>query len=175
MKIDSLSRVLTLGLLSFIILPAFSQAKTHKTTYGWLEKVVLYPNKASLIAKLDSGAKSASLYAKDISYFQQDDLPWVTFTVPINDGKEKLTFKKPLVGISKIKLRAIARNSLNRTHTKRPVVAMTVCLGNEKKVLNINLADRQRFLYPMLLGRDAINQFNGKIDPKKKFLYQPLC
>ncbi|MEN8720357.1 MAG: RimK/LysX family protein, partial [Oceanococcaceae bacterium] len=39
---------------------------------GWVEKVRLLPGEIPLKAKLDTGAKTSSLHAEDISLFERD-------------------------------------------------------------------------------------------------------
>jgi len=35
--------------------------------------------------------------------------------------------------------------------------------------IKVNLTNRKRFIYPLLLGRDAIIAFNGAVDPALTF------
>jgi len=42
-------------------------------------------------------------------------------------------------------------------------------------VIEVNLIDRSRFLYPMLIGRDAIIAYNALIDPSKRNLQKDTC
>ena len=46
---------------------------------------------------------------------------------------------------------------------------MRVKLGSEERVIRVNLTNRKRFIYPLLLGREAIIAFNGIIDPSLKY------
>ena len=53
---------------------------------------------------------------------------------------------------------------------KRPMVLLLMQLGSEQKMIEVNLANREHFIYPLLLGRTAIISFNVMIDPSKVFL-----
>ncbi len=46
---------------------------------------------------------------------------------------------------------------------------MRIKLGNDEKTIRVNLTNRKRFIYPLLLGREAIIAFNGTIDPSLKY------
>ena len=57
---------------------------------------------------------------------------------------------------------------------ERPVVKMRVCLGTVMTDAEVNLAERRRLSYRMLLGRDLLA---GRflVDPGEDFLTQPFC
>jgi hypothetical protein len=144
-------------------------AAESKTIYGFIEKVTLAPQNLTLSAKLDTGAKSASLYARDIKEITQNDKTYLTFTVPTKQGD--IVFKQELVGDVLIKMRALEKKSniKKKVHMRRPVVIIPMKLGNKLAYIRVNLANRKNFNYPLLLGRDAIIQFSGIIDPALKF------
>ncbi len=52
---------------------------------------------------------------------------------------------------------------------RRPVVWMKIKLGDKEETIRVNLTDRSRFIYPLLLGRQAIVAFNGIVDPSVKY------
>ena len=62
-----------------------------------------------------------------------------------------------------------SRTKLIRQSIKRPVVLMAVKLGNQTKTIRVNLTNRKHFIYPMLLGREAIVAFNGIINPYQRY------
>ena len=49
------------------------------------------------------------------------------------------------------------------------MVLMNVQIGEKKRKIPVNLANRKRFIYPLLLGRDAIIDFDGLVDSNLKF------
>ena len=55
------------------------------------------------------------------------------------------------------------------THSARPMVMMSIKMGNKTRDIRVNLANRQRFVYPLLLGREAIRAFDGLVDPSRKY------
>ena len=72
---------------------------------GWLEMVVLHPWQIKLKAKLDSGAKTSSIHADNLAYFERDDKTWVRFDLPKGRGKKAViqTIEIPLLRKVKIK------------------------------------------------------------------------
>jgi hypothetical protein len=51
------------------------------TTNGYVEKVMLLPDKIVLNAKLDTGAATSSLNVKHIKYLQKNGQQWVAFDI----------------------------------------------------------------------------------------------
>jgi hypothetical protein len=141
--------------------------------YGYVEKVSFPGKNLTLSAKLDTGAKSASLNATNITEMMQNGVPYLRFTVPTKNGD--YTFEGEYKGRVKIKVRAGENGSEVVPHApiKRPVVLLNLQLGDQTKAIKVNLTNRKRFLYPLLLGRDAIIAFNGAVDPAVTFTLKP--
>ena len=154
-------RLLTIFLMSLLIFTGQSIAST-KTTYGYIEKATLVDQNITLSAKLDTGAKSSSLHAVDIKKEKINGKTYLRFTVPNQGGKA--TFLCEYFGKVSIKARA-----QEIEHIKRPVVWMKIKLGGQEKTIRVNLTNRANFIYPLLLGRQAIVAFNGLVDPSIKY------
>lgn len=158
------------SLIILLLFSGYSMSADTKIIYGYVEKATLVDKGMILSAKLDTGAKSASLSAINIRETVQNGKTYLTFTVP---GKqESMDFTAEYLGKVRIKVRA-GENALPQNKTapiKRPVVAMTLQIGNQIHKIPVNLTNRKRFNYPLLLGRDAIIAFNGLIDPSHAFL-----
>ena len=144
-------------------------ANPDKTIYGYVEKVTLLDKNLMLRAKLDTGAKSASLNAVDISEIEVKGIPFLQFSVPTKEGL--VVFQSEYIGRVKIKPRVGEPHHESQKHVpiRRPVVLMNIKLGDKVRAVLVNLTNRKRFNYPLLLGRDAINDFNGVIDPSQAF------
>ena len=144
-------------------------AKNEVQTYGYVEKATLVDKNVTLSAKLDTGAKSASLNATEISEISVDGVPYLRFTVPTKTGD--FAFECQYIGKVKIKVRAneVSSGPLASKPIKRPVVLLNVKLGDKVRAIRVNLTNRKRFLYPLLLGRDAIIAFNGAVNPALTF------
>ena len=61
-------------------------AKSNLETYGYIEKATLIDNDLTVSAKLDTGAKSASLNATHIKEVTKNEKHYLTFIVPSRQG-----------------------------------------------------------------------------------------
>ncbi len=77
-------------------------AKDMPERAGWVEEVLITPGSLRLNAKLDTGAKSSSLHAENLSSFSRDGAPWVKFDVIDEEGKP-VSFERKVHRIGKIK------------------------------------------------------------------------
>ncbi|MCJ8167834.1 retropepsin-like aspartic peptidase RloA [Atopomonas sediminilitoris] len=152
-------------------------AAAEKTIYGLNEYVGL-PNLDLLVAaKLDTGAKTASLSATDIERFKRDGESWVRFYLAIDDAHEH-PIELPLARISKIKRRAGDYDPEEdaKTYTARPVIELDMCMGGQVRLIEVNLTDRSTFQYPLLIGSEALKNFDALIDPSLKYSAgKPAC
>lgn len=133
---------------------------------GWLERVILSPQKLVFTAKLDTGAKHTSLNASDIEVFDHDGGRWVRFSVTDRKGRSAL-FERPLVRMAQVKLRDEGLQS-------RPVVYMEICLGRFRRTAEVNLVDRSYFNYQMLIGRSFLKT-GVAVDASRTFVTRPHC
>ena len=161
-----LMRVLCLLVVFFSEL---SMADNQKVVYGYIEKVILIDKQLPISAKLDTGAKSASLNARAIREVSIDGKPYLRFIVPSKNGDKEFTCE--YIGEVNIKIRAGESHiaPISKTAIRRPMVRMKIQLGNQIREIRINLTNRKRFNYPLLLGREALINFNGVVDPARKF------
>ncbi|UTN77268.1 ATP-dependent zinc protease [Pseudomonas aeruginosa] len=106
---------------------SFSSASCHAATehWGWIEQSWLMPERMQAKAKLDTGALTSSLDARNIHRYRKDGERWVRFDVvlPTADSKApvSVTFERKVLRL--IKVRGAGGSD------SRPVVAMDICLG----------------------------------------------
>ncbi|MBM3107044.1 ATP-dependent zinc protease [Pseudomonas sp. P66] len=162
-------------LLSLFLLPALGQA-AEKTVYGLNEYARLADIDLEVAAKLDTGAKTASLSARDIKRFKRNGESWVRFYLAI-DAAHAHPIERPLARVSKIKRRAGDYNpDEGKAYTARPVIEMNICMGTAKRVIEVNLTDRSAFQYPLLIGSEALKHFDALVDPSLKYAAgKPAC
>jgi hypothetical protein len=162
-------RGMTLIFLFCALLAGNAMANHDKVVLGFIEKVTLVDNDLVLSAKLDTGAKSASLNATKITKIEKNNKPYLKFIVPSKAGD--MSFTCEYVGTVNIKIRSDEKaiSPLVKASIDRPVVLMRLKLGNEERIVRVNLTNRKRFVYPLLLGREAIIAFNSIIDPSLKY------
>ncbi len=103
----------------------------------------------SFPVKLDTGADVSSINAKNIKQFKKNSKDMVSFTYE-NDSGLKKEFTKPVVDVMRIKAKKGEKANV------RPVVEMHVKLGELEKKIRVNLQDRSRFHYSMILGKNFL-------------------
>ncbi|MCP9338836.1 retropepsin-like aspartic peptidase RloA [Stutzerimonas xanthomarina] len=155
-------------LLCFLSAPFWAQAD-EKTIYGLNEHVALPDFGLEVPAKLDTGAQTASLSARDIERFKRNGKNWVRFYLAIDEAHDR-PIELPLQRISKIKRRAGDFDpEEEKTYTPRPVVELNLCMGKAKRSIEVNLTDRSAFQYPLLIGSEALARFGALVDPGLKY------
>lgn len=137
-----------------------------KQIVGRIEKVKICPENILFRAKLDTGADHSSIDASDITEFERDGEKWVRFKV-VNFRGQKRTIEKRLVRYAKIKRKILKP-------VERPVIRLSICLGNHFKEVEFNLTDRSGFSYKMLIGCSFLEGV-CLVDPGKEFLSEPAC
>lgn len=171
-------RISTPLLFCCLALPAATlAADADKAIFGLNEYAQLPELELKLPAKLDTGAQTASLSARNVERFRRDGEAWVRFNIAV-DGAPEQTLERPLARISRIKRRAGDYNPEqdNKSYTARPVVEMDVCLGNRLRRIEVNLTDRSAFEYPLLIGSTALSEFGALVDPSLTYVAgQPGC
>ncbi|MFJ4432973.1 ATP-dependent zinc protease [Pseudomonas sp. NPDC089395] len=155
-----------LALLSLLALPVMA---AEPTIYGRYENIALPELGETLKAKMDTGAYTASLSAKDIELFNRDGEEWVRFRLATKDSNGKV-YEHKVSRISKIKGRAEEEDEGDAPElSKRPVVDLELCLGDVKRTVEVNLVDRSHFNYPLLVGAKALREFKAAVNPAKRF------
>ncbi|QHD03573.1 ribosomal protein S6 glutaminyl transferase [Pseudomonas sp. S04] len=164
-----------LALLSLLALPVMA---AEPTLYGRYEYIQLPEIGGEVLkAKMDTGALTASLSAKDIETFTRDGEEWVRFRLATKDASNKV-YEHKVARISKIKARAEEDEDDQEVvaPTKRPVVDLELCLGNVKRTVEVNLTDRSSFNYPLLIGAKALREFGAAVNPARRFMAdKPEC
>jgi hypothetical protein len=158
------------AVFSALLLLSAQATATEKHVYGLHEKAMLVDLGMELPAKLDTGAVTASLSAKNIEIFKRDGNPFVRFELALEGDSEPQTLVRPLVRVSQIKRRAgdLAPGE-TEGFTPRPVIDMAVCMGHRQHTIEVNLTDRSAFEYPLLIGSEALKEFDALIDPELKY------
>jgi hypothetical protein len=163
-----------LALLSLLALPVMA---AEPTLYGRYEYIKLPEiGGETLKAKMDTGALTASLSAKDIEKFTRDGDDWVRFRLATKDADGKV-YEHKVSRMSKIKSRADEEDEGETVEVaRRPVVDLELCLGDEKRTIEVNLVDRSNFNYPLLIGAKGLREFGAAVNPARRFVAdKPDC
>ena len=141
-----------------------------KVISGWVEKIRLKGHDFEIKAKLDTGARTSSINAKNIKSFKKNDQHWVQFTLVLMDNKDN----KHEIQIEKPRSRRTNIKNHDGEHDKRHVVDFEICFNGEIYTTEFTLADRREYIYDVLLGRQFLKNI-VVIDPSKVFLATAEC
>lgn len=133
---------------------------------GYTETVRLFPSDIPLRAKIDTGARTSSLHAQDITIFARNGKMWVRFHVTNRENRTQ-EFERPVVRRVRIK-------DLGGPSISRPVVLMGICVGSVYRITEVNLSDRSGFNFQLLVGRRFMRQVIV-VDPARQFTLKPQC
>lgn len=133
------------------IVPQTQKAETPKIrqdVIGAVEPIYLLPMKSAFDARIDTGAVTSSIDAKDIRVFERDGRKWVSFKVENRRSAEVYTFEKPVLKNIKIKRAEVAERRLK--------VMLPVRFGGRQFSTEFTLATRDDFDYQALVGRNIL-------------------
>ncbi|WXL27930.1 ATP-dependent zinc protease [Ectopseudomonas mendocina] len=145
-------------------------AEKPTKVFGWIEEGQLMPEKVTLKIKLDTGALTSSMDAKDLERFEKNGEHWVRFNVEVKDSKTGEDVSIPFE-------RRVERNVKVRGaggSERRPVVVMSLCIGNQVYNEQFSLKNRGKMLYPVLIGRRTLEHL-GAVDVSRTFTNKPSC
>jgi hypothetical protein len=147
-----------LSFLGFFLSCTILEA-SDKPVIGADEYVFILPYKIKVPARVDTGAATTSLDARNLSVAGDT----VTFTLPSRPEGSAITV--PIVAWRYI------RSSGSRE--RRPVVEMELCIASKRLRARVNLNDRSNMKYPMIIGRN-VTTGNFLVDTSKSFTTPPL-
>jgi YVTN family beta-propeller protein len=101
-------------------------------------------------ARVDTGATTSSISAQEITIFERNGKNWVRFLLSHQDADDKIQIEAPLV--RHVRVRQASADDLDR----RPVVRLTVRIGDMTEKAEFTLKDRSDMAFPVLLGREFL-------------------
>jgi len=122
---------------------------SDKEVIGAIEWLYMEPPGRHYRARVDSGAETSSLSAKDIIEFERDGDDWVRFTFE-HEGRDDEPVEIELPIERTVLIRAAAAEGEPQ---RRFVVEMDIRLGERLQTTEFTLTDRSSMTYPVLLGR----------------------
>lgn len=152
------------------IFPCNAASANERVIIGRVENVMMQDVGMKLKARIDSGAGVSSIAAKilRVEPFEDGKGERVIFNLS-NDVGETKSVRRKIVSWAEIKVKG------SDARVRRPVVTLDICLGGKKLEGRFNLADREGFLYPVLVGRNILTTGDFLIDPKRTFMEHPGC
>ncbi len=115
---------------------------------GAVEPVYILPLQSALSARIDTGAETSSIDVNHLKPFERDGEKWVSFDITNPKNNETHHFEKKILREVKIK-----RQNL---HEERYVVLMDIRIGDLILKEQFTLANRDKFEYPVLIGRNIL-------------------
>lgn len=141
---------------------------------GWVEEIAISEVGSIVRAKLDTGAKTSSIDAEIIDIRKTGEAvegkttgDTVVFSVSMEKGGKK-TFERAVNRYVRIKKKGGG-------FIRRPVITMSFCIAGRMISEEVNLANREGFIYPVLVGRNMMAHADLVIDAGKTFISRPTC
>jgi hypothetical protein len=136
-----------------------------RKTIGWREWVALPTLGGTPIkAKVDTGARTSTLHAFDVTEIEREGEPYVHFKVHPVQRNEQTTVEAaaPLVGRRSV-------TSSSGQSELRYVVSIEALIDGERIPIELTLTRRDAMGFRMLLGREAIR---GRfvVDPGRSYM-----
>ncbi len=138
-----------------------------KQVVGAVEKVLITPPGLVLPARIDTGAATSSIDARNIEAFERNGDSWVRFFMLNPESGEE-------VGIEcKVVRRVRIVQAIKDEKERRKVVELLVTLGNSVRTAEFTLTDRSHMEYPVLIGRNILMD-SMTVDVSKKYISTPI-
>ena len=132
---------------------------------GWREWLALPELGVNWIkAKVDTGARTSALAAREIQIETRDGEDWVTFKLPPmqDDNDTLVSIEAPIIEFREV------TDSGGNTEC-RPVIRTQIKIGALNTIIDITLTDRSTMRFRMLLGRTALPP-EAAVFPRTSFL-----
>jgi hypothetical protein len=139
------------------VCPAVSQNQGRsdrlkgKVIVGEVEKFYLAGPAHIYTARIDSGAETSSIHARNIQRFERDGSNWVRFDVPVPGvNNQWVTMEREISRRVRV-IQASAEEA-----ERRVVVELQFAIGDHQQVAEFTLADRTNLTYEVLVGRNIL-------------------
>lgn len=145
-----------------------TELMNNKIILGEKEWVWLDDANENFHARVDTGATTSSLNARQIEEFERDGKNWVRFDLVYqqdNEIKEK-KLEAPLIRF--VRIRQSSSDKLER----RPVVSLRIRIGDLHEKAQFTLTDRSHMQFPILLGREFFKDL-VIVDVSRSYIYPP--
>lgn len=122
-----------------------------KLVVGEVEKAFLVGPNFIYDARIDSGAETSSMDARNVRRFERDGDEWVRFDVPVPAKDDELeTLERKVVR----NVRIIQANEDDSE--RRAVVELQFRIGDHEQKAEFTLSDRGHLTYSLLIGRNIL-------------------
>ena len=129
---------------------ANSAASASKLLVGQLEQVWMQNVNLALTARIDTGAETSSLDARNIELFERNSRRWVRFEILHPETGEPLPLERRLK-----RMVTIMQSNLPDSE-RRPVIKLGITIGTISQTAEFTLSDRSHLEYQVLVGRNIL-------------------
>lgn len=134
---------------------------------GYLEHVQIGNLSLELKGKLDTGADTSSVHARDVEVYKRGKRDnWVRFRLVGRNGRA-IRYDQNVIRFAQIKTKKGGT-------IRRPVIRMPICVGGVVARAEINLANRAEFEYDVLIGREFLAN-RVLVDPGRTYVAEKAC
>ena len=116
---------------------------------GGVEPVYFLPMKTPFDSRIDTGAETSSIDVSNMRFFERDGEKWVSFELNHGINSETYVFEKRIK--RRTSIRRIGKDE------QRVVVDMDIKMGDNLINAEFTLANRDKFTYQGLIGRNILN------------------
>ena len=141
-------------------------AKLPAFIIGEVEYALLGEDGLLQKARIDTGATTSSIDIADTTLFERDGDKWLRFTIQDRLAGCLHTFERRILRIVDIK-------GHGDESDRRPVVAMNITIGEITHEIEVTLADRSAFEFPVLIGRNFLYG-NVLVDVSQRYIATAL-
>jgi len=143
--------------------PPPGQTPDGKLLLGEAEWLWLETAGQAFQARIDTGAATSSISAADITSFERNGKNWVRFFMSHQDMDDRVQIEAPLVRY--VRVRQASADDFDR----RPVVRLSVRVGDQNEKTEFTLTDRSHMTFPVLLGRDFLKDI-AVVDVARQYI-----
>lgn len=163
---------------------------------GWLEHATITSADIRMDAKLDTGAKTSAIHAEILTRDSLSESEQLELRDENDDDEEMLDFDSEdanLEGSQRVVVfrvsneegeeRILEREVIRTVSIKRrgggverrPVVELDLCIAGILVTGEVSLADRTTFNYPLLIGRDMMDDGDIAVNPDSDYTAAAKC
>lgn len=121
-----------------------------KQLIGAVETVAFPQLNIQTSARIDTGAKTSSLDARNVEVFERDGKEWVRFDIPVRETGNAIQVEQKVVRWVRI------NQSTTDKAERRATIRLQIQLGGTSQEAEFNLADRENLGYTLLIGRNVL-------------------
>jgi hypothetical protein len=138
---------------------SYAEAK-QKIQLGAVENVVLLPWGVRMPARIDTGAATSSLDARNLVIKGKN----AEFNLPPEYGGRRVSL--PILKWKTVKT--------SEAEDRRPIVVVEMCIGSQRIRTRVNLNNRANVKYPLLIGRNTLAR-GFVVECSTSYCTQPSC